>query len=372
MGKSLKIVLLVPSLDAGGAERQLVILANRLAQRGHNVHVALFRKQGLLVDEVSNGVKIHDLKKGGRADILGFMGRLRRFIRDENPDVLYSFLGVPNLAAFLLKLMGISTPIVWSVLASDVDFDQYTWLTRICWGAETRLSRFANRIISNSHAGLEHAVQHGFSSERMSVVRNGFDTARLVPDKLSGALLRQQWQADQDDILVGIVARLDPMKDHRNFLQAAKLALQNEPGLHFVCIGDGPIGDELREYGDQLGLTNNLVWAGLQADMAAAYNALDMVCLASAGEGLPNVLGEAMSCGIPCVTTDVGDSALVVGDTGIVVPRKNPVALSEGMVAMAKKLRSGDIPDTRMRIEELFSLDRMVDETEAILLEIAR
>jgi len=372
MSKSLKILLLTPSLEVGGAERQLVSLADFLEKRGHDIHVALFRKQGALLEDLPEAVRTHDLKKKGRFDFLGFMLRLRQLVQEIRPDVIYSFLGVPNLATVLLKMLGVRVPIVWSVRASDVDLSQYGWLSRACCGLEARLSRFADHIVVNSNAGREHSMGQGFSHKAMSVVFNGIDTDRYKSDHASGVPLRQQWCPMQEGILIGLVGRLDPMKDHQTFLRAAKLALLKNFNLRFVCIGDGPLSEHLKELSDQLGLSGNLVWAGPHSDMPAVYNALDILCLSSITEGFPNVLGEAMSCGVPCITTDVGDAAHEVGDTGLVVPKSNPEALAEAMLAMAERVRSGDVLDTRARIEECFSLERMVVDTERILSEVLR
>lgn len=360
-------MLLAPSLEVGGAERQLASLAGCLEKRGHDVHVALFRKKGALLDNLPEAVKTHDLKKMGPSDLFGFMLRLRQLVQQVKPDVIYSFLGVPNLAAVLLKMLGVRVPVVWSVRASDVDLSQYGWLSRACCSLEAVLSRFADHIVINSDAGRKHSIEQGFSDKAMSVVFNGIDTDRFKPHRASGSRLHQQWCPDPHGILFGIVARLDPMKDHQTFLRAAKLAVHENPDLRFVCIGDGPLGDQLKELAEQLGLSRNLVWAGAHSDMPAVYNALDILCLSSITEGFPNVLGEAMSCGVPCITTDVGDAAYEVGDTGFVVPKSNPEALCEAMLAMVGRLEKGAVPDTRSRIVELFSLERMVVDTETIL-----
>ena len=363
----LKIVLLAPSLDVGGAERQLISLANGLARRGHDVHVALFRKQGPLLNDLSEHVATHDLKKKGRSDFFGFMLRLRQLVRDIGPDVVYSFLGVPNLATILLKMTGTRTPMVWSVRASDVDLSQYGRLSRICCGLEARLSRFADHIVVNSDAGRAYSIGQGFSPKVMSVVFNGVDTERFRPDRERGLELRREWTTGLEQVLIGLVARLDPMKDHRTFLHAAKQASQENSHLRFVCVGEGPLGGQLKALSGQLGLSGNLVWAGARSDMPSVYNALDMLCLSSITEGFPNVLGEAMSCGVPCVTTDVGDAAHEVGDTGLVVPKRDPEALAQAIVAMAGHVQDGTALETRTRIEERFSLERMVVETERIL-----
>jgi glycosyltransferase involved in cell wall biosynthesis len=367
----MRLLLLAPSLETGGAERQLVVLANGLGQRGHHVAVGLFNARGALLEHLNSDVSVLDLGKKGRSDFFWFLFRLRQALRQERPDVIYSFLGVPNLSTLFLKILGPSLPTIWGVRASDMDMSRYDWLARICCVLEARLSRFADRIVVNSNAGKQHAVKRGVPAAAMSVVYNGIDTERLRPDKASGFSLRRQWCPTHGALLVGIVARLDPMKDHQTFLRAAKLALQKNLDLHFVCIGDGPLGDQLKEFGERIGLSRNLTWAGFRPDMPAVYNALDMLCLSSITEGFPNVLGEAMSCSVPCITTDVGDAAHEIGDTGLVVPKGNPEAMAKAILKMAERVRNGDAPDPRSRIKGLFSLERMVVETERILFEVA-
>jgi|GEM_PF-475649 len=364
-----KWLFIIPSLEPGGAERQLIALANALANDGASIHVAVFYGRGQLEPSLSSKVQLHCLAKRGRWDIFPFSQRLIGLVREIQPAAIYSFLGVPCIISVLLSPFFPRIKVVWSVRASNVDLSQYDWLHRVCYFLETRLSRFPDHIVVNSNAGRDYSIQQGFSHESISIVYNGIDTNLFKPDRAKGMPLREQWCPSQDHLLIGIVARLEPMKDHETFLQAVKLAVQEDNDLCFVCIGDGPSGVQLKRLSNQLGIAGGLVWAGVQTDMPAVYNALDVCCLSSAyGEGFPNVLGEAMSCDVPCVTTDVGDAAFVVGHTGIVVPIRNPEALASAILQTVKRIRNGNIPKTRTKVEEDYSLERMVADTEQILL----
>lgn len=363
------------SLERGGAERQLVQLANGLAARGHGVGVALFYSGGGLEADLA-GVEIVRLGKRGRWDVLpfvaGFLSRARRF----RPDILYTFLGTPNILGAALKPLLRPARIVWGVRASDMDYSRYDWAVAASASAEAFFSRFADRIIANSEAGMEHAISRGMPREKFAVIPNGIDMEVFRPDRALGAPLRLEWGCRQGDVLVGLPARIDPMKDQENFLRAARMAADRYPGLRFVCIGGGAAGlqEQLRSLAADLGLGERLVWAGEREDMPAVYNALDICCLSSITEGFPNVLGEAMACGVSCVATDVGDAALVVGETGVVVPAGDPAALARGIEGLLAR-RAAD-PEglgraARGSIEAEFGVERMIEATEAVLLRCA-
>ncbi|MGE4552369.1 MAG: glycosyltransferase [Desulfovibrionaceae bacterium] len=368
----MRVCLLIPSLDAGGAERQFVLTANGLAARGHAVCAALFRRRGPLLADLAPEVEVHDLRKGGKADVAGFLWRTARFLRGRRPDVLYSFLGVPNIVSALLGPLLPGTAAVWSLRASDMDLSRYSRLARWCWAAERRLSRRARLVLANSETGRRYALANGFPADRLRVVPNGIDTDRFRPDRARGTAFRAGLGCGPEHILVGLVARLDPMKDHATFLAAARLAADRDPALRFVCVGEGGLGPALRRRAADLGLDGRLTWTGFQADMPTVYNALDVACLTSRTEGFPNVLGEAMSCGVPCVATDAGDSADILGGLGTVVPRGDPAALAAALADTAAGVRAGQVPDTRPRIVDGFSLARMLERTEALLREAAR
>ena len=245
---------------------------------------------------------------------------------------------------------------------------RYDWLSRYAYRIECVLSVFADLIIANSHAGREYALSNGFPFEKVVVVPNGIDTDKFKPCREDGEHLRKEWGVSPKGKLVGLVARLDPMKDHTTFIKAAGMLAARCEGVRFVCVGDGPVEykQQLEELSHNAGLMERLVWAGERQDMSAVYNAFDVAVLSSCTEGFPNVVGEAMACGVPCVVTHVGDTAWIVGDTGVVVPPQNPGALADGLVEILKKLEaehSALTEHARSRIRGHFGLDAMVNRT---------
>jgi len=368
-----KIIFLVRSLNYGGSERQVVLLAKGLKERGHSIIVAVFYMEGEFERELNESkVRVHLLEKGGRWDAVGFFFRLGAFIRREKPDVLYSLLAIPNILSLLVKLFCPSIRVVWGLRASNVELKHYDWVIGFSYFLERKLSPFVPTIIVNSRAGQTYAGLKGFPSEKMIVISNGIDTEEFRPDPSVRKRLRELWGVSDSEILIGLVGRLDPMKDHPTFLKAAALLLRERKDVRYVCVGDGlpAYRLQLQELNKDLGLDHWLVWAGARDDMAAVYNAMDFACSSSSfGEGFSNVIGEAMACGVPCVVTDVGDSAWIVGPTGEVVPIRNPQALVDGWRRMLGRLH--DQPSFRLeardRIVQHFGLESLLVKTESVL-----
>jgi glycosyltransferase involved in cell wall biosynthesis len=256
--------------------------------------------------------------------------------------------------------------LVWAIRASDRDAIPLDWANRVAYGLEAQLSAVPDRILVNSQRGFLAARQRGIHPERMQVVPNGFDVARFDEDPAGRARVRAELGLSPDQVAIGLVARLDPIKDHASFLLGAAIALRHRADLRFVLVGDGPAGyrAELDARARSYGL--DMIWAGSRSDMPAVYSALDAVCLSSLSEGFPNVVAEAMACGRPCVVTDVGDAAQIVGDTGVVVPAGNAVKLGHGMLRLLAAPRAG----TRRRIVELFSTEALVARTLDIFAEL--
>jgi glycosyltransferase involved in cell wall biosynthesis len=374
-----RILFLIRSLGQGGAERQLVALAACLRRSGWDVSVACFYGGGAFQRDLERAdVPVIDLRKRGRWDLLGFTWRLWRTFRRSKPDIVHGYLTVGNLLALLARLARRRTRVVWGVRSSFIDRARYDRMSRLTFRLTCVLARFADRIVINSEAGAAHHASLGYPPERIRVVANGIDTQRFQFDAAGRARLRAEWSIADDAILVGLVGRLDRMKDHSTFLQAASILAANDPRWRFVCVGGGGESEyacTLESRAGELGLKERLIWAGPQDDMRAVYSALDIDASTSYGEGFPNTVAEAMACGRPCVVTDVGDSALIVGACGLVVETGNPSAFAAAIESMGEMLMQPGAADVmhksvRVRIEESYALESLLRNSEAAFLDV--
>ena len=367
----MKVMFLIRSLGQGGAERQLVNLAHGLRKIGHDVMVVTFYSGECLESELSaEGIPVWTLGKRGRWDILRPVMKLLRLVQENQPTILYSYLSTANLLGLVPKAWFPSLKLVWGIRASNVDFKCYDWFAKLSFQCECLLSKVADLIIINSHAVRDYHLAHGFPETKMIVIHNGIDTDRFNHDEEAGRRVRKEWGIEDQEILIGHVGRLDPMKDHPTFLRAAKLLAEKRKDIRFVCVGEGASGyrEKLSSIADDLGLANRVIWAGPRRDMPDVYNALDVAVSSSRwGEGLPNVIVEAMACGVLCVVTDVGDSAFLVGDSGIVVQAGDPTLLAQGLVAALNSVHSKDSNRLRERVINNFNMPSCVDQSQRTL-----
>lgn len=332
--RTMKVMFLIRSLEYGGAQRQLAVLAKELFVRGVSVAVAEFYSGGELEKNLDNeGIPIHRLNKRGRWDLARFTWRFIKLLRQKKPDIVYGYLTTANIMITILKPFFPRIKVVWGVRASHMDLDRYDWLFRFSYKIECKLSRFADVIIANSIAGKVYAIEHGFPANKLNVIPNGIDTTVFQPDWEAGRRVRAEWGVTDKEKFIGLIGRLDPMKDHQTFLHAAALLAEEYQDVRFLCVGDGPTvyQQELKKMSIKLELKERIIWSESRTDMPAVYNSLDINCISSYGEGFPNVIGEAMACGVPCVVTDVGDSANIVGDSGVIVPPHSPESLFKGL-----------------------------------------
>jgi glycosyltransferase involved in cell wall biosynthesis len=240
------------------------------------------------------------------------------------------------------------------------------------------LSRFPDAVVFNSFSGLEYHRSIGYRNKRIHVIQNGINTDYFRPDRELGMRERDKWNVNNSTFLIGHVGRFDPMKDHSTFLRAAAILAKEMDNVFFVCVGDGNVTykTEIYRLADRLGLENRIIWAGKKRDMQGVYNALDISTLSSAyGEGFPNVVGEAMACGVPCVVTDAGDSPDIVGDTGVVVSVGEHNALAMGWKKMIEHIqnnRQAVNQNVRARIEKMFGRKKLINETSELFLDLSR
>jgi glycosyltransferase involved in cell wall biosynthesis len=377
----MKILFFIQDLGMGGVVRQISILSEHLARRGHDVSVlALYSTdqnwkliwkldsidvQSLLIQNptgvLSAGVKLI------KATL-----KLRNLLKRGNIQILYSYQGhITRFISWLATRGMASTKLIWGIQGSGQRSALYNnWKVSLPFHLCRWVSVSVPLMIANSEAGYARYKANGYRCLRRLVINNGFDANKFKSDPESRARVRSEWKIE-NELLIGVVARLSSEKGHRTFLEAAALLAKERRNVRFVIVGDGdkPYRDQLQFLSQKLDLTEFIIWAGFREDMPAVYNALDILCSSSSREGFTNVIGEAMACGVPCVVTDVGDSAKIVGDKGIVVPRANPQMLANGLRTMLLKLSDIKPYQIRDRIVKHFTIENMVDKTEKILIE---
>lgn len=364
----MKILFLARELDYGGTQRQLSLLASGLARQGHEIAVAVFYAGGPLTHSLENSdVRVIDLGKGSHWSICSFMFKLIGTVRRFAPDIVHGYLPVPNILCGAIKpLLRRGTRVVFGIRASNVDHSRYSFLAAQSYRLEPWMACMADLVIYNSVAGLRTAVQRGLPESRCEVIHNGVDLDLFKPDPHARHELRAEWGFGEGVRLVGLVGRLDPMKGHETFLNAAVQLVSRRGDIHFIFVGDGPenFRNTLRDRSMQLGINNRVTWVNARTDIWKVYNALDLLVSASIyGEGLPNVLGEAMACEIRVVATDVGDSKLIVGNYGHIVPPGDPESLASA-IETALTTPPGDM---RKHIETLFGSQKLNEKTERAL-----
>ncbi|MEW6451037.1 MAG: glycosyltransferase [Pseudomonadota bacterium] len=369
----MKIVLFIRSLAVGGSQRQLVTLAKQLAHHSHEVAVVVLYGGAPMESELAgSGVRLVSIDKAGRWDILGPLLRLRKVLHAERPDIIYSFQPTQTvLSALFAGSGGRCGRLVFGIRAAYMHTPSYDWATWLSYRLETSLSRRAAAIVSNSYAGGAEAVERGMAAERVFVIPNGIDTDRLQPDAQAGRSFRKTWNIPPEAFVVGMVARLDPMKDHETFLSAAARFVVEHSDAIVVCVGDGPqhYRRQLEQRAISLGLADHIRWVGESKDVLGAYNAFDIATLSSAfGEGFPNVVAEAMACGVPIVVTDCGDAGLIVGNIGEAVPSRQPDSLYAAWSKLRQRMaRDSSIGATgREAIVADYSVIEMVRRTELL------
>jgi glycosyltransferase involved in cell wall biosynthesis len=375
----IKIAFLIRDLNYGGAQRQLVTLVKGLPSDVFEIAVLYFYENGPLVKELeSSHIKVICLDKKGRWDTLSFLSNLYRTLQKIKPDVLHGYLGEANLLSLFLKPILPKTKIVLGLRGSEENLlESYGKISVWMFQTEAKISSLADLIIANSQAGKKYHVSQGFPVNKTIVICNGIDTDKFTYNLAERNRVRTQWEITEDEILIGLVGRLSPMKDHPNFLQAAALVVQKIDKVKFVCVGTGTedYTQKLLALTTKLGLTEKAIWAGSRSDMLAVYNALDLTVLPSVnGEGFPNVIGEAMACGTPCIATDVGDSAWIIDELGTIVPPQNSEALATAICEAIAKLKNHQFePDKiRQRIIDNFSVDSLVKNTQTAIFKLLK
>lgn len=368
-----RILFVITGLGTGGAEAMLVKVLAGLSRTRFDVRVVSLGDRG------SHGATIEALGipllcLGMRRGVPSWKAwrSMLKMAKEWQPQILQGWMYHGNLAVSLLqKALPGRIPVVWNIRQTLYDVQNERWLTRWIIRASRCLSLGTHTVLYNSNTSLGQHTAFGYAAARARMIPNGFDTQIFRPDATLRKQMRQRMGVADGELCIGMAARWHPQKDFPTLMKAAELLWATRPDVVLLLAGkDVDVGNPpLREW-MQRAPQGRLYLLGEQKDMASFHAALDIATLSSAwGDAFPNSIGEAMSCGVPCVVTAIGDTPDIVGDTGMVVAPSSPDALAAGWRVLLdasrdERLRLGQA--ARMRIIQHYSIDTVAEQYMAL------
>lgn len=375
---TIKIVHVISGLSTGGAEMMLYKLLSRLQQTFENEVVSLV-PTGPIGEKIKT-LKVPVRTLGMRRGVPNPAGLYRfiRWLRQDPPHLIQTWMYHADLLGGLAAKLAGGIPVVWNIRHGTFAANDRKRSSHLAMKVCIPLSRWLpTRIVCCSEVSQRFHVDAGYAGAHMIVIPNGFDLSAFMPNPAARASVCQELAIAPETLLIGLVGRFDAQKDHQTFIQAAARLLQQCPEVHFLICGDEITWENstLADWIDAAGIRHHCHLLGRREDIPRLTAAFDIaVSSSSHGEGFSNVIGEAMACGVPCVVTDVGDAALIVGDTGRVVPPRNPEALASNwhaLIALGVEGRERLGRAARDRIAANFNLPVIVAKYEKLYEEIA-
>lgn len=378
-GQRIKLYHIITGLDTGGAEMMLYKLLSRIDRKAFEVEVVSLTDIGPIGQRIQ-GLEVPVRALGMRRGIpsAAHIMRLASWLRHGCPHIVQTWMYHADLAGGLAGRLAGHERIAWNIRQSDLVANSSKrstiWTIKTCAHLSRRVPA---RIVCCSQASERIHTALGYAAEKMVVIPNGFDLAAYHPDPVARLSVRQELGLPEHAPLIGLVGRFHPQKDHQTFVQAVALLRARLPDVHFALCGDGIDSNnpQLTSWIEDAGVGDRCHLLGRRNDIPRISAALDILASSSAfGEGFPNVVGEAMACGVPCVVTDVGDSALIVGETGKVVPIRCPERLAAAwgeLIEAGAEARARLGRSARCRVEEHFSLPTITRRYEQFYKELA-
>lgn len=370
----MKILHIIIGLEVGGAELMLKRFIDShyddIEYQHSVISLTTLGKVGLQLQ--ATGIEVTVLNLVSLFNVLPTVWRLVSLIRKKNPDIVQTWMYHADLLGGIAARLASCKKIIWGIRTTDVVSAGGAGATNAVRKLCAWLSgSVPHTIVCAAEASRAAHITVGYDSSRMVVVPNGFDLTRLIATLAERNTLRSESNFGEQIVSIGYLGRFHPSKDQENFVKAAGLVAQQYSHARFLMVGRNLDADnaQLMAWIAVTGHADRFVLLGERSDVPVCLAAMDIFCLSSRTEGFPNVVGEAMAMGLPCVVTNVGDAAMLVADTGIVVPKNNSSALAEGLcqlLAMTSDERKQLGQKAKARIHAEFTMDRTRERFELI------
>jgi len=369
-----KVLHLITCLDSGGAEKILFDFATHSNHEKYEHSVVSLRDLGyygpLLVEK---GLKVYSLSMKKKAPFQ--LWELWKILSLEKPNIIHSWLYHANFLTIFTYIIGYRN-IIWSIHNTLLPWKTASKLSIILNRISALFSFIPKKIVFCGKKAKEVHLSIGYKKKSSVVIYNGYDLIKFNPHCEKKPALLEQLSLKKDRIIIGSVGRFDPAKDHQNLLKALGIVKSNQIDFTLLLVGKDMEAEnqKLQLWIKQNNLIENVRMLGKRNDVNELYQIMDFLTLSSEAEAFPNVVAEAMACGIPCVVTEAGDAPIIVGETGFIVPIKNAPSLSQAIITMinmpaVNRKKLGTL--ARERIEIHFQLEKMVDSYEKLYHKIA-
>ncbi len=370
------LVFFIGSIEYAGTERQLIELANGLSKKEFKVTIITLLKSDPLIlsKEVNSEIDVIPLLNRCSLKYLDFLFpvfwffKFRKLLKKNESVILYSMLELTNFIALLVSLSLSNCKLVWGVRSTGIGG---SLKVKIPFLFCKYVSGMIENVIANSNKVMQFHIDKGFKCKNWTVINNGVDTDEYKYEPEQGKSWRKKIGVADEVIIIGLVARIHPLKAHDVFLKAASIYCQHDNNIKLICVGEGADKEleKLQSLSMSLGLENNVTWLGKQENMVEIYNAIDVLTLTSKSEGFPNVIIEGMSCGNPCVSTDVSDVKEIISIFGKVVPIGSPSELASAWSSVVSDYKSGNYDSSEIRnyIIGKYSKRKMINATQMTL-----
>jgi glycosyltransferase involved in cell wall biosynthesis len=356
-----RIIHIITDLNNGGAEKMLYKLLKNSDKDKYYHEVISLIDEGIYGEKIKAlNIKVHCLKIN-KSNLLISLLKARKICKSF--DVVDTWLYHADFLGFIIAKILLNKKLIWNIRHCNLDKDANKLRTLKIVKANSFLSRYVNHLIFNSNKALDNHLRFGYKNKKLKVIPNGFELDIFRYSKNDREKIRELLNINSGEKVLITVGRWDIQKDYYTLIKSLNELKKRNPHFKMIMCGNklDVTNEELTNLISRYGLKEKVLLLGPQNDIPALLSAADVYVSSSLGESFSNAIGEAMACELPCVVTDVGDSRIIVGDTGKVVEAKNYIELANSILSILNnECLMGRNEPARSRVIENYDIKAII------------